>query len=166
MCQAGGMPRPRARASLTTLTPPALSECERRVEFHISAHLPVDRHPGQQNGLETALEQMSHLAVAAVECLLNHTVEVAHHPRQVRAARVQHEVIVIAHQAIGEHLHVKALHTLLQHAEQRSTVAVDLEDRLAPVAARCEVVDRIRELDAQGAGHGGGIAGVGAKGKT
>ena len=66
---------------------------------------------------------MPHLAVAEARCLRNHTVELAHQPRQVRAMRVQHEVIVIAHQAIGLHLRVKALHALLQHAEQCSPVA-------------------------------------------
>ncbi len=84
----------------------------------------------------------------------NHTVEVAHQPRQVRAARVQHEVILIAHQAIVQHLLVRVVHALLQYAEQGSTVAVVLENWLALVAAGGDVVARPRELDAQGAEHG------------
>ena len=106
---------------------------------------------------------MPHLAVAAVECLRNHTVEVAHQPRQVRAARVQHDVIVIAPKAIGQHLRVKALHALLQHAEQRSPVAVVLENWLVLVAAGGDVVARPRELDAQGAEHGAKDCGGGGK---
>ena len=106
---------------------------------------------------------MPHLAVAAVKRLRNHTAEVAHQLRQVRAARVQHEVIVIAHQAIGQHMRTKALTALLQYAEQRSPVAVVLENRLAPVAAGGDVVDRTRELDAPGAGHGAKNCGGGGK---
>ena len=91
------------------------------------------------------------------------TVEVAHQHRQIRTARVQHEVIVIAHLVIGQHLHFKSLHALLQNAEQRSRVAVVLENRLVPVAAGGDVVKRTRELDAQWAGHGAKDCGCGDK---
>ena len=138
------------------------ARASRRVEFHITAHLQQVGIPVHKNCLKTALEQVSHLAVAAVECLRNHTVEVAHHPRQVRAARVQDDVIVIAPQAIGQHLRVKAMHAL-QHAEQRSPVAVVLENWLALVAAGGDVVARPRELDVQGSGHGAKDCGGGGK---
>lgn len=62
--------------------------------------------------------------MAAVEYLRIHTVKVAHQPRQARTARVQHEGIVIVHQAIGQRLHIKTLHALLKHAEQGSADAV------------------------------------------
>jgi hypothetical protein len=101
--------------------------------------------------------------VAALECLRIDIVEVAHQQRQVRTIRVQHEVIVIAHQAIGQHLRFNALHALLQNAEQLSTVAVALENRLALVAAGGDVVDRIREFDSQGAGYGAQDCGGGGK---
>ena len=48
---------------------------------------------------------------------------------------VQHEVIVIAHQDIGQHLRVKALHALLQHAEQRRTVADVLKNWIAQASS-------------------------------
>jgi hypothetical protein len=59
-----------AQAHLPQRTPrPAHYASRHRVEFHITAHLSADRHPGHQNGRETALEHMPHLAMAAVECL-------------------------------------------------------------------------------------------------
>jgi len=72
-----------------------------RVEFHITAHVQQVGIPVHQDCLETALDQIPHLAMAAVEYLRIHTVKVAHQPRQVRTACGQHEGIVIAHQAIG-----------------------------------------------------------------
>ncbi len=109
---------------------------------------------------------MPHLSVAAIECLRIHTVEVAHQPRQVRAAGVQYEVIVIVYQLVGQHLCVKELHSLLHYAEQRRTVAVIIENRFAAVAAGGDLAIRNRKLDSQGARHGRRVAGVGAKGKT
>ncbi len=48
---------------------------------------------------------------------------------------VQHEVIVIAQQAIGQYLRVKALHALLQQAEQRRTVADVLKNWIAQASS-------------------------------
>jgi hypothetical protein len=40
--------------------------------------------------------------------------------------------------------------------QELGAVAVVQEDGLAPIAAAGDVVQRVRELDAQRAGHGGG----------
>ena len=77
-------------------------------------------------------------------------VQVPHQPRQVGLPRVQHEVIVIAHQAVRQHLGVETVHRLPDQRQQRAPVVIIDEDRLAPVAARSDVVDRAGEFDTQG----------------
>ena len=72
----------------------------------------------------------------------------AHQTREIGAARVQHQVVVIAHLAIGQHLRVEPVHRLGNDFQLRVSVLVVAVDRLAPVAARGDVVDRAGELDA------------------
>ena len=108
-----------------------------------------------KDGLEAALEHNSHQSMAAVEASQVDPVELAHNQRQIRLARVQHQVVVVAHQAVGQNLGVKAVHGLGQDAQEGFAVFVVLEDRTAPIAPCRDVVQRAGELNAQGAGHGG-----------
>ena len=96
---------------------------------------------------------MPHLGVTAVERLRVDAVQVPHQQRQVRQSRVQHEVIVVAHQAIGQYLGIKTGQPRRHHTQQRVAIHVVHKDQLAPVAARCNVVDHAGELDAKRAGH-------------
>ena len=52
---------------------------------------------------------------------------------------MQHEVVVVAHPAVAQHLGIEALHRLSDHCEQAVAVVVAVEDRLAPVAPRGDV---------------------------
>ena len=54
------------------------------------------------------------------------------------------------------HRGVEALAGLAPQRQESGAVAVVQEDSLAPVAAAGGLVQRVRELDAQRAGHGGG----------
>jgi hypothetical protein len=78
---------------------------------------------------------VAHLAVPAVEDLGVDAIEVPHEPRQVGLAGMQHEVVVVTHQAVGQHLRIEALYALGQHGEQGGAVGVVHEDGFAPVAA-------------------------------
>ena len=55
--------------------------------------------------------------------------------------------------AIGQHLCVEPVHGLRQDVKLGQPVSVVAVDRLGPVAARGDVVDRAGELDAQRAGQ-------------
>jgi hypothetical protein len=48
---------------------------------------------------------------------------------------MQHEVIVVAHEAEREGLGVQSFHGSIDHIEQRLAVSVVPEDRFLPVAA-------------------------------
>ena len=68
--------------------------------------------------------------------------------------------------AVAQHLGIEALHRPIDHCEQATAVVVAVEDRLAPVAARGDVVGRAGKLDAQRAGHAHIVRRGQAKGKT
>ena len=80
-------------------------------------------------------------------------IQVPHQPGQVRRSGVKHQMKVVAHLAIGQHLCVEPVHGLRQDVKLGQPVSVVAVDRLAPVAARGDVVDRAGELDAQRAGQ-------------
>ena len=59
---------------------------------------------------------------------------------------------------MGQHLCVEPFHGLSQDVKLCQPVSIVAVDRLAPVAARGDVVDRAGELDAQRAGHARSLA--------
>jgi hypothetical protein len=104
--------------------------------------------------------------MAAVVGLGVHTVQLPHQSRQVAPARVQHQVVVVAHQTVGQHLRIEALHALCEHRQEGDAVIVIQIDRLASVTAGGDVVDRAGELYAQGSGHAAIVGWRGFRGKT
>ncbi len=96
--------------------------------------------------------------MSAVEALCVDPVHMPHQARQVGLPGVQHHVVVIAHQAIGQHLRVEAIHRLRDDLELRPPIRIVAIDRLASVATRGDVIDGAGELDAQRAAHGAKFA--------
>jgi hypothetical protein len=64
-------------------------------------------------------------------------------------------MVVVAHQAIGEDLGVEAEERLRHHVEQPVTIMIVHKDRLAPIAARGDVIHRAGEFDTKRACHEG-----------
>ena len=134
-----------------------------RVQFDIAAQRQQIAFAVHHDGVEAPLEHMPHANVAAVERLRVHAVQVPHEARQVRLPRLQHQVIVVAHQAIGQHAGIEAVDSSPQNRQQPMAVGVVGEDLFAPVATRRHVIDGTGELDAQWAGHGGRQSCLGVK---
>jgi hypothetical protein len=108
-----------------------------------------------QAGLEAAVEHRPHQAVATVEVLREDAVDMTHQPRKIRATRVQHQMEMLAHQAVGEHLRVKATHGLRNDGELHGSVSFVAIDRTATsVTTRSHVIHGTGKLNAQGAAHG------------
>ena len=89
-----------------------------------------------------------------------------HQPREIGAARVQHQVVVIAHLAIRQRPRIEAIHGLRDHLQLRQPVSVVTIDRLPSVTSGNDVVDRAGEFDAKGSGHGASLRGEEEKWKT
>jgi hypothetical protein len=70
---------------------------------------------------------MPYQTVPPVEHLRVDAVHMAHQPRQIGLPGVEHQVVVVAHQAIGQHLRVEPVHRL----------GDDIQLRQAVVVARC-----------------------------
>jgi len=85
------------------------------------------------------------------------TVQLSHQSRPVAFTCEQYQVVVVAHQAIGQALRIEAAQGLAQDTEELRAVPVVLVDRLTPITTRGDMVNGAGELDAQGAGHGGNI---------
>jgi hypothetical protein len=68
----------------------------------MAADLQQIRIPVDQNGLEPALEQMSHLVMLPIEGLGVDPANVADELGKISSTGVQHDVVVIAHQAKGK----------------------------------------------------------------
>lgn len=77
-----------------------------------------------------------------------HAVHVPHQPRKVGLAGVQHDVEVITHLAVREHLCVEAVHRLRDRVDVRESIRIVPVNRLAPIAARSDVIYSAREFDA------------------
>lgn len=108
-----------------------------------------------QYRLEAPLEQMTDEAVAPIEGLGVNAVEVPHQPLQLPQVRLHHQVITVAHQAIGQDIGVELRQRLAKHVEPTLAASIVPVDRLATVAARDEVINGAWEFDAQGSGQGG-----------
>ena len=79
---------------------------------------------------------------------------------------LDHQVVVVAHQAVSQHLGAEPIHCLGDHRQMTLAILVVAVNRLTPVAARCDVVDGVGEFAAQGAGRGVVLRGRLATGKT
>jgi len=67
--------------------------------------------------------------------------------------RLDEQVIVIVHQAIGVTQPSEARHDFAQAAEKPLPVLVVEKDRTARIAARGHVMDRTGEFEPEGTGH-------------
>ena len=79
---------------------------------------------------------------------------------------MQYEVVMVAHQAIGQGLGIEARQRLGHDLQQRVPVVVIDEGRLAPITAGSDVIDSARKFDAQRTGPTGTLRSEEAKGKA
>lgn len=91
--------------------------------------------------------------MSAIEVLRVDAIDVPHGARQIGLVCVQHQVIVIAHLAIGQNLRIKPAHGLPNRGQLRHTALVTQINRLTPVAARSDVMNGTWEFNAEGARH-------------
>jgi hypothetical protein len=109
-----------------------------------------------QHRVEAALEDVADALVAAVEALGIEAIDVAHSGREIRARRLDHQMVVVGHQAVGVAAPAAAPDDFAERLQELATVGVDEEDGRAVVAARGDVVERAGELDPKGSCHGPG----------
>ena len=124
------------------------------IEIDIAADF---QHVGMlidQDAFESPLKQMPNLAMPPIVGLGIHAIEVLHHSRQVRPAGVNHDVVVVVHEAVGQHDRIVPIHRLPNDCQERPAVVVVFKDGFPPVAARGDVIDRTGKFDSERACHG------------
>lgn len=73
-------------------------------------------------------------------------IDVAHQARQIGLPRLQHKMVMVAHEAIGIDHRIEAVHALLDYGEQGGAIHVVLEDRLASIPSCSHVIQRTFKL--------------------
>ncbi len=132
----------------------------RGVEMDVIAHaleIAAARAIHQQRFV-AATEQMAEELVPPVEAAGVGAQKPFHPGDQIRLRRLDHEVKMIRYEDVGVNLPAGLGASLGKSFNEAMAVHIVLEDRLAPVAAIHDVVDRAGILDAQLAGHDGRVA--------
>ena len=93
-----------------------------RVEVNIAADFEQISITINQYALEPPLKQVAHLVVPPVIGLRIDAIDLAHQARKIGATRVNHEMIMIVHQAIGERDSIEAPQCLRNKREKRGQV--------------------------------------------
>jgi len=92
-------------------------------------------------GREAPLKQMANAVVAGVEALRVDPREPVHSLREPRQPRLDDQVNVVAHQAVGVQAPAEAANRLVEELHERRTVDVVPEDQPSLDAAAGDVVD-------------------------
>jgi hypothetical protein len=128
-----------------------------------------------QAGLEAPFKQMPHLGVppakrvgvdAWVQTPLIWPISCEHELGKIGLPVVDHKVVVIAHQAVGEHLSTKQPQRMPRNAKQACSIHAIHKDRFAPITSGYDVMDGSREFDSEGSSHRLGPSMLQAKSKT
>jgi hypothetical protein len=119
-----------------------------RIEIDIPAELNHVRIAIDEQGSVAGLEHVPDAPVAPIEVLRIVSIELAHHPGEVGLQRLSQCMVVVVHKDIGVHEYMEAFGRPCQQPEEVLPVEVITIDGLAVVAARREVIDSARELEA------------------
>ena len=106
---------------------------------------------------EAGLEDVADPRVASVEALCVDAVQLSHPEREVGERRLEEQVVVVAHQAVGQAAPAEALHDLDQQFEERLSVDLVVVDRRARVPARGYVIDPAGNLQPKRPCHGASL---------
>ena len=126
----------------------------RRDDAFISVKFGAIIDGGQMLGLDLHPNAIKNFINYSLVRLGIDTIEMLHQSRQIRAAGVNHEVVVIVHETVGQHDRIEPVHRLSNDCQKRSAIFVVLEDGFAPIAARGDVIDRTGKFNSEGACHG------------
>jgi hypothetical protein len=91
--------------------------------------------------------------MAAIGQLGVDAVELAHPPGEVGIGRLDDNVIMVGHLAVGVAAPVESAADLAQHHKPIRPVLIVAIDRLAPITARGHMIEPASELDTQRSRH-------------
>jgi len=124
-----------------------------RIEHDIARELHEVGVRLHEDRLVAPLKNVTDAAIAAIDRLRIHPVELPHAARQVGFGSLHDNMVVVAHLAPRMAAPVEALADLAEEIEPRPPVDVITIDHLAPVTARRHVVHTARKLYSQRPRH-------------
>ena len=111
-----------------------------------------------QNGLVSALEQMTGSAVSLIEELCIDAIQLPHAEGKVAVRGLDKKMIMVGHEAVGVAEPIIAFVNMLEGVQEVQAVSVILEDWLLLIAAGRHVIDCAGVFDAERTGHKATIA--------
>jgi len=93
------------------------------------------------NGTEAVPEQMRITVVAAVESKRVPSVQRFHSSRKLAVIRLEHEVVVVRHEAVRETAELCSRNHAIEAVEEVHAIGVEREDRLPVASPGVYVVD-------------------------
>jgi hypothetical protein len=123
----------------------------KRIQVNIADHLGQIGIPIHDDGLVSSPKERTVAPMKPIEPLRVKPVEVPHHAGEIRLRGAQTDMVVIAHQAIGEYLYSPTIMKLTERIEKSFVVSV-FEKNLLPGAATVHhVVDSSRGTEYEAA---------------
>ena len=105
--------------------------------------------------MEARLKNMTDAIVPSIEALRVDAVELPHPPGQIGLRRLEQQVVMVHHLAVGKHEPSEALSRAREHLEPLNAVDFVSIDRLASVAAGRHMVNRVGRIEPKRPGHAG-----------
>ena len=111
-----------------------------------------------ENRFISALEQMACSLMTLIKKLCIDPVQLPHAQGEIAVRRLDQEVIVVVHHAVGMTEPVIPFIDVLERVQEVGAVLVVFENGLLFIAARGDVIDGTGVFYAEGAGHKGNLA--------
>jgi len=115
--------------------------CAHRIQDDVSADFEKMAVFLYKNGLVAALEKMTRPTVESIEQLRVHAVQLPHAESQIAVRRLDEEMIMVVHEAVGMTDPIVAFVHVLKGVQEPDAVLVAFEDRLPLITARSDVVN-------------------------
>ena len=124
-----------------------------RVQDDITSDLEEVRISIDDEGFVASLKEVANTLVDKIEPLRVVTVHVAHEIREVAVGRLDEEVVMVAHEAVGVEDDVVEGEAIGEVFEKSSAIAIVEEDLLTSIATSGNVIESSVELNAKRSCH-------------
>ena len=124
-----------------------------RIEHHIATEFEQMRLLLHQDGGESALQEMPHPLMPAIDGLGIRAVELPHAAGEIGLRGFEQQMIVVIHQAVRMAAPPEAIDDMGQSLQKQGTVPIIRDDGLAGVAATGDMAHGTRIFHAQRSSH-------------
>ena len=132
-----------AMAAPTPLTWALYQSRSDRIQLDIAADLEQIGVPAHPFSVKSTLENVSNAPVFSIGCLGIDAIDMSHDKGKIRLTCADHQMIVIAHQAVSDGAGVVTLHGVANDTKEHPAIALVFENDLPSVTSASDVVSPI-----------------------